>query len=340
MLRIALPYALSTLAVCAAAGEEPKGKFSFTMYSDFYSVLKHNVGEIDGKSGFWFRRLYLTYDHKVDERLSAQFRLEAKDPGDFETSSNLEPFVKDAWLRWSENGYKFTFGLIPTPTTGPAEEKLGYRPIEKTPLDLYKFGSTRDKGISVQGPLGAGGRADFVVMLGDASGTKSSDGDASAMYGRVGYKLNDQWGADLYADCWDKVDDEKWRTLKGELFYANDRLKAGAMVAKQKRSYSKGDDLNLDVLSFYGEFKASEKCSPFIRLDVLGDPVPDADKIEFWHMAEDGKPTLLMFGARYRINEAVEVIPSLTCIKYRGIAEGKSSSDKDMIFRLTFSAKL
>lgn len=340
MKRFAFLLAASAFLSTIATAEDSKGKFSFTLYGDFYSVLKHNVSEIDGKAGFWIRRIYLTYDHKVDEKLSAQFRLEAKDPGDFETSSSLEPFVKDAWLRYTDNGYKFTFGLIPTPTTGPAEEKLGYRPIEKTPLDLFKLGSTRDKGLSIQGPLGKGGKADFMVMVGDGSGTKSSDGESRAAYGRIGYLINDKLSADLYADCWDKADDENWHTLKGELFFLNGPVKAGAMMGRQKRSYAMSDDLNLDFFSIYGEYKAGEKCSPFVRLDVFGDPVPDAHKIEFWHMAEDGKPTLLMFGARYRINEAVEVIPSLTCIKYRGIAEGKSSSDKDMIFRLTFSAKL
>lgn len=335
MRRTASLFLLAALATPTIHAEEPKGKLSFTLYSDFYSVMRHNVGEIDGKSGFWIRRIYLTYDHKVDDKLSAQFRLEAKDPGDFTTSSNLEPFVKDAWIRWTENGHKITFGLIPTPTTVPAEDKLGYRPIEKTPMDLYKFGSTRDKGVSVQGPLGASGKADFTVMIGDGSGTKSSDGEGKTLYGRIGYKLNENWSADLYADCWDKADGEEWKTVKGEIFFRNDRFKAGAMAARQKRTFSKGDDLNLDVFSLYGELAANEKWSPFVRLDVLGDPVPGADKIEFWHMSDDGKPTLLMVGARYRLHEALEIIPSYTSIRYRG-----GSSGNDAMFRLTFSAKL
>lgn len=332
---VATTFLLSTFAALPVFAEEAKGKFSFVMFSDFYSVLRHNVSGIEGKNGFWVRRIYLTYDHKVDDKLSAQFRLEAKDPGDFSTSSNLEPFVKDAWIRWTESGHKITFGLIPTPTTAPAEDKLGYRAIEKTPLDLYKLGSTRDKGISIQGPLGAGGKAEYMVMFGDGSGTKSSDGETKTLYGRIGYKLNESWSADVYADCWDKADGEEWKTVKGEVFFRNSRFKAGAMAAKQNRSYSKGEDLNLDIFSLYGEFRANERWSPFVRLDVLGDPVPGADKIEFWHMADDGKPTLVMVGARCRLHESLELIPSYTSIRYRGGASGN-----DAVFRLTLSAKL
>lgn len=331
---VAVALALPLLTSSSPA-QEKASKFSLVFFGDYYSVVKHSSSGIDGKNGFWIRRINVIYDHRVDKNLSAQFRLEAKDPGDFTTSSNMEPFVKDAWIRWEENGYKFTFGLIPTPTTASAEDKLGYRPIEKTPIDLYRMGSTRDKGVSIQGPLGSNKGADFFLMIGDGSGTKSSTGDTKTVYGRIGYKVSEFWSTDLYADYWDKADGEDWKTYKAEVFYQGKKLKAGAMISRQERSYSKGEDLNLDVFSIYTEFKASARCSPFVRIDSLGDPVPDADKIEFWHLNPDGKPTLLMVGVRCRVHEVLEIIPSFTTIRYKG-----GSAGSDAMFRLTLSAKL
>lgn len=280
----------------------------------------------------------MTYDKKLDAKLSAQVRLEAKDPGDFATSQNMEPFLKDAWIRYTANGHKFTLGLIPTPTWGPAESKLGYRPIEKTALDLLRMGSARDKGISVEGPLDRDGKAEYMAMVGDGTGTKSSKGDTRAYYGRLGFKLSPDISLDVYADSWKKEADVDWRTLKGEVFYTGKQGKIGFAYASQLRKKPGTTDLTINVASFFGEFKASDKFSPFVLLDILSDAIPDADKIEFYKMSKDGKPTLLMIGVRYRVSDQVELVPSLANISYRKGAGGLKPR-QDSIFRLTFSVK-
>lgn len=314
------------------------GKLSGVIFGDFYSVRGHHDATIRNKDGFWVRRIYLTYDRKLDDKLSMRLRMEAKDSGDFSTSQNMDPFIKDAWIRYAVNGHKFTFGLIPTPTFDPAEEKLGYRPIEKTPLDLYKMGSSRDKGISVQGPLDKEGKADYTIMVGDGSGTKSGTGDSRAIYGRLGYKLTPEVSVDLYGDLWKKTGDVDWRTVKGEVFYQGKQAKLGLAYASQLRKKPGSPNLTLNVLSFYGELKVSDKVSPFVRLDVVSDAIPDADKIEFYKMSKDGKPTFLLIGVRFKVTDQLEIVPSLASVSYRKGAGGLTPS-QDSIFRITVSVK-
>lgn len=314
------------------------GKISGIIFGDFYSVRGHNDASIKGRDGFWVRRIYLTYDKKIDAKLSTQIRLEAKDPGDFSTVRDMEPFIKDAWIRYTESGHKFTLGLIPTPTWGPAESKLGYRPIEKTSLDLFKMGSARDKGISAEGPLDKEGKADYMLMVGDGSGTKSSTGDTRTIYGRVGFKFTPEVSVDIYGDSWKKTGDVDWRTFKGEVFYQGKQAKVGVAYASQLRRKPGSANLNINVLSLYGEVKAGEKVSPFVRIDVVSEAIPDADKIDFWKMSKDGKPTFFMFGVRYKVNDMVEIVPNITVISYRK-GPGGATPNKDSMFRITFNVK-
>ena len=330
--------ALCLAQVGLAQDKGDQGKLSGVIFADFYSVRAHNDATIKGKDGFWIRRINLTYDRKLDDKLSMRLRLEAKDPGDFSTSQNMDPFIKDAWVRYTVSGHKFTFGLISTPTWDPAEEKLGYRPIEKTPLDLYKMGSSRDKGISVQGPLDKLGKADYTIMVGDGSGTKSGTGDTRAIYGRLGYKVTPEVSVDLYGDSWKKTADVDWRTLKGEVFYQGKQAKLGLAYVSQVRKKPGAANLTLNVFSLYGEFKASDKVSPFVRLDVVSDAIPDADKIEFYKMSKDGKPTFFLIGVRFKVTDQMEIVPSLASVSYRK-GPGGITPSQDSIFRVTVSLK-
>jgi hypothetical protein len=331
-----------SLVVCGlpaaswAQGNDP-GRISGVLFGDYYTVRGHNDASIVGKDGFWVRRLNLVYDKNLEKNLSMQVRIETKDPGDFSTSQNMEPFVKDAWIRYTASGHKFTVGLLPTPTWGPAEERLGYRPIEKSPLDLYRMGSARDKGISIQGPI-AGGKGDYMVVFGDGSGTKSSTGDTQALYGRVGYKLTPEVSTDLYADCWKKTAGVNWRTVKAELFVIRKPIKAGLAYMSQRRTKPGEAALTLDVVSAYLEAKANDRLSPFVRCDVVSNAIPDADKIEFFKMSKDGKPTFFLIGVRVKISDQVEVVPSLETVTYRR-GPGGLTPKQDSIFRVTFSAK-
>lgn len=314
------------------------GKFSGIIFGDFYSIPQHHDPAVKGREGTWVRRLNLTFDNKWSENVTSRIRVEAKDNGGFSGGHDMVPFFKDAWLQYNAGGHKFTFGLIPTPTWEPAESALGYRPVEKTALDLFRMGSSRDKGLSVAGPLTSDGKANYTVMIGDGSGTKSMTEGTHTIYARVGYQLTPEISLDLYGDWWQKRAGVDWTTVKGEVFFVNDDIKAGLAYAHQLREMPGMSDLELDVLSFYGEYEASDMVSPFIRVDILDDLLPDANKIEYYRMSPNGKPTLVAVGVRIKVTDSFEITPSWTNVSYRGVG-GAPAPGSDSIFRLTFIAK-
>ncbi|NNF03979.1 MAG: hypothetical protein HKN17_05895, partial [Rhodothermales bacterium] len=75
--------------------------FSGEFFGDYAYVFSSPVEQREGDNGFGYRRLYLTTDFTMSERFDGRGRLEMN-----QSSTNADrrpsPFVKDAWLRWSD----------------------------------------------------------------------------------------------------------------------------------------------------------------------------------------------------------------------------------------------
>ena len=79
----------------------------------------------EGQQGFWFRRIYFTFDYTFTPKLSTRFRLEANSDGKLEGGS-LTPYVKDAYLRWTYLGrQQMTLGIEPSLSIDFVESVLG-----------------------------------------------------------------------------------------------------------------------------------------------------------------------------------------------------------------------
>jgi hypothetical protein len=160
----------------------PSGKFSGLMFGDYYSydrwhqdqISATNTNSVEGQRGFWFRRLYFTYDLAFSEKFTTRFRLEANSNGQFQNPGNLNPYVKDAYLKWTFTHKQMaTLGIQPGLTIDWFENWYGLRHIEKTPADLYRLDSSRDLGVSVGGPINAVKNLAYAVQYGNESGTGS-----------------------------------------------------------------------------------------------------------------------------------------------------------------------
>jgi len=123
------------------------GKISGYMFGDYYYVAANHNRDLENQNGFWFRRIYFTYDKGLSEAFAIRFRLEFNSPGDFSTKAKLEPYIKDAYLQWKAPRHSILFGVSPAPTWEVIETVWGYRSVGKTPLDLQKFGDSRDFGM-------------------------------------------------------------------------------------------------------------------------------------------------------------------------------------------------
>ena len=110
-----------------------EGKFSGLMFGDYYAVLSNHVPTFKNQNGFWFRRIYFTYDKPLSPAFTTRFRLEVNSAGDFGvTSVRMTPFVKDAYLKWTRTRHNIIFGLSPSPIFEISDRIWGFRSIEKS----------------------------------------------------------------------------------------------------------------------------------------------------------------------------------------------------------------
>jgi len=76
----------------------PPYRFSGLMFGDFYYFSQDHDSTWENQQGFWFRRLYFTFDYTFTPNVSTRFRLEANSNGKL-AGGSLTPYVKDAYLR-------------------------------------------------------------------------------------------------------------------------------------------------------------------------------------------------------------------------------------------------
>ncbi len=321
----------------AAAQEERSGpRLSALAFGDAYGVISSHRPELEGDNGFWFRRLYLTLDHAVDDRLSGRLRLEAASPGDFTSNDRLEPFVKDAWIQWRYAGrHLLQLGLIRTPTWELAEETWGERPLEKAPMDLQRMGSSRDTGIAFKGKLGAGARLAYHVMLGNGSGVGSETNEGKKVMGSLSFRPIPRVVLEVYADHENRPGRTDRTTLHLFGAYARERWRMGAQVARQERETPGGGEESLDLASIYSIWTVTEKVLVIARADRLFDPNPEGATIPYLPLDPTARATLLMAGLDLRVHPNLSLLPNVEAVLYDGDGPGPEPDD-DLMVRGTF----
>jgi len=156
-----------------APQSDPGIKISGLAFGDFFWMAANHDEALKDRNGFWFRRLYLTFDKAMTEQLDMRLRFEMNSAGNFTSDQRLEPFVKDAWARWKfTDQHQAYLGLSPTPSLNVVDEIWGYRFLEKSLLDLQRIEATRDLGVALKGSLGSGQKVRYHLMFGNGSSTR------------------------------------------------------------------------------------------------------------------------------------------------------------------------
>lgn len=312
------------------------GKLSGNMFGDYYYVVNNHNSDIEDANSFWLRRIYLTYDNNLNEDFSVRLRFEMNSAGDFTSDTVLEPSVKDAWLRYNINSnHQVLIGISSTPTWNVVESVWGYRSVEKTPLDLQKFGSSRDFGVALKGNVDADGKVKYHVMLGNGSSTKSETNKGKKVLLSFGFYPTESVIIEMYGDYNDLPGDTDQLTVQGFAVYKTDKYRVGIQYAHQIRRMATGDDLNLDVLSLFSAGKISEKVNLFARVDRMFEPNPQGEKIAYIPFDATSKSTFFVGGLDYSPIKNVKFIPNVEVVVYDENELGITPKS-DVIPRVTF----
>lgn len=312
-----------------------QGKFSGYMFGDYYYNLSNNNSALKNQNGFWFRRIYFTYDFKISDNWSTRFRLELNSHGDFKTSDTLKPYLKDGYLSYKKNSHFVILGLSPTPTWEFIENFWGYRSVEKTPLDLYKMGDSRDIGIAAKGSFGKEGFFGYHVQIGNGEGTKSEVNKEKKYMGAFLFNLTKNISFEFYTDYGQGANQKNYYTYQGFLGLKVKKAKIGVQYAHQTREQGPGkSDLKLDVYSIFGVVNASEKVSLLARYDRMDNALPWGSTVSYVPFNNNVPFNFILAGLDFHPIKNVSFIPNIMYVSY-DTANGKSL-DNDIQFKLTF----
>jgi len=308
---------------------------SGTIFTDYYWMAQHHNEDIEGKNGFWFRRIYATYDHNLSEGFSTRVRLEMSSAGDFQSDPEMIPNVKDAYLKWQNENHAILAGISSTPTWGLTEDIWGYRSVEKSPQDLYDFGSSRDFGLSVKGNVTPSGDLNYHFFIGNGNSNKPEIDRGKKVMFSLAYHLNDNVVLQGYGDYNDRTDDPDSYTAQLLGGYQSEVLNVGALYSNHYREGQLGlSAQSLDLVSVFTNFKINDSTKGYLRADHLFDGYRGGSGNSYIPFAEEVESTFLVGGADFLLSDRIHLMPNIEAIIYGENDQGMSPGT-DIIPRLT-----
>jgi len=315
--------------------EESGGKFCGYMFGDYYYFFKDHKTELNDQRGIWFRRIYFTYDYKINSSFSTRLRLEMSNEFNFEEAKTMIPFVKDAWFKYKFSNQSLIIGISPTPTFQLIQKIWGYRSVEKTPLDLQRMASSRDFGLALKGKFDEKGKFMYHLMFSNGSSNKQEiDKGKSGLFALAFYPVK-EFVIEVYGEYADHAGNTDWYTLQVFLGYKSKTIRAGILYADQTRQSEDADDKKMRVASFFIVGEVSERFSLFGRVDRNFDPNPEGEKIAFIPFDPTASNIFFVGGVDWHPVKQVRFMPNVEIVKYDENDEGVTPVT-DVIGRITF----
>ena len=306
------------------------------MFGDYYAYDKWhqntisatNTNNVQGQQGFWFRRIYFTYDLTFSEKFTTRFRLEANSNGQFTNPGNINPYIKDAYLKWTFwNKQVLTLGIQPSLTFDWYEEFYGLRHIDKTPADLYRIDSSRDLGVSVGGPISALKNLAYGVQYGNESGT-GSETDKYKIW-RLEAPLRQEprhrrRGASTASGSGRAARTARRPRASWATASAKFRLAGQYLYQKRERANAAGLDQTIDIWSGFGYWEFSpKKARPLLplrrrqgRARRATTGLPGGDGIDYWILSTRQPFKNYIFGGEWWLHPSIRVSPNIEIVKY------------------------
>jgi hypothetical protein len=301
------------------------------MIPEYYMVGSHHTGGddeggIEGQHGFWLRRIYFGYNTDLGNGWSARVKLEMNSPAFSE--GTMDPYIKNAHLKKKlGGGASLIMGIIEPPSFDRIEKFWGYRFIEKTPPDFFKFASSRDFGVAVDGKTKGG--LVYTLMYGNYGSNKGEDNAGKGFYARLGWESKTAYVEANGHFANDGSKDNTYFALFGGLKGGWGRLGVSYFFYDQKPEG--GDSENTGIISGFAAIKIAKKTEIFARYDHFTDlglkdigsyvPIP----------VTSYEARFLMAGINFKVHKMVQLSPNIKYIFYGG----DNAPDGDFYLNLT-----
>ncbi len=275
----------------------PSGKPVLRIFSNFHTSV---TGD-ESASQFELKRVYIGYEHHFSNRLYAKANLDIGNPG--VGKHQMAAYVKNAYLRYKSGNLSVNFGMISTTQFKVQESAWGYRYLEKSFQDAYKFNSSADLGISAAYKIGKIVIADVIIANGEGYKKIEADSTLRTGFGLTIKPLKNLTGR-VYYDFSTHVNTQS--SIVTYIGYANDRFNLNAEYMKLLNPDFAADH-HLNGLSFYGTVHVAPQWKVFARYDNLSSNILTGET-DAWHQSEDGQ--LFIAGFEFYPVKGVKLAPN------------------------------
>ncbi|NHZ84685.1 MAG: hypothetical protein GWP19_02255 [Planctomycetia bacterium] len=238
----------------------------------FYELSYNNDKGEDISNTFDFNRVYFTFEKNISETLNYKFQTDVGRKGD---DGRLEVYLKNAKLSWKTDFGKLVFGLQGLNVFNVQEKTWGYRSVEKSAMDKFKFASSADLGAGFYTKVG---EVSYSTLVTNGSGYKKPENDSyKKLSGQVFYgpaKLNSTKGMNVGAvityEPYKDDESDAQKVIVVGLFggYSAGSFRGGAELNQLMDS---AETDNVLLLSGYGNYEISKIVSLFGRVDNVSE---------------------------------------------------------------------
>ncbi len=335
-----LLVSISSLLIANASETTSDWQISGSVISDYYHITKSDSNahsgykpkefkqinqDFEGNTGFQIRRIYLTFDNKILDNLSARIRFEMGNTPFSQTK--MEPFVKDAYLKWKINkNHSLYYGIQSSAAFGLMEKFWSYRKMQKTGSDYFGIRSSRDFGIGLKGKLA--GKVGYHVIAGNGEGNKSEKtGAMTKLYAAaIDYSPIKNLTIQVYGDAF--VCEGRDKEITSHIFagYKTDIFRAGFQFTHQTDVLLQSAHIGtVDLIVVPVIIKITEK------INVMA-------QIAQYKVSEalDYNQTFIVAGVDFQLAKNINIMPNVEMVQYHFNDE---SNKTDLVNKLTISYK-
>ena len=269
------------------------------------------------KSAFVLKRQYFSYGIDISDEVKFRVVFDVgrtdvgtvlrKDGGEKSEDTRLVAFLKKAQIDHRTSYGKISMGLIGMNTYNIQEKNWGYRFIEKSAIDKYKFSSTADLGIGFSRVLVNQLKMSLQVVNGE--GYKNPQSDKyhkiafNSTYGEHNLVKNSGFNAGVVYTT-EQTDDKP--NSMASLFggFAGMGLRLGGQFNMLKK-----DGIESQIISVSSNYSMTDKLDAFVRYDMFD---PNTDEIDGWK----DNSTYLIAGIQLSCGNGLLVAPNIRVESY------------------------
>ncbi len=292
-----------SIQICSAQQTEhfePYGKPTLRMFGNVHTGLS----EADDLKIFEIDRAFLGYQYFMSPNLMAEIKVDIGSPDDESVYALAKRYAyfRNAYIKYSQNGFSLSFGIVGMNHFKVQEGFWGYRYLEKSFADRFRFARSVDMGVNASYKINDVFLVDAAVVNGESH---SQLLDINYFDYHVGATVTNIGNFTGRVSANYEPSDNKPKMVYA--FFAgyriNEKLSIGAdfNLLYNNRFF---ENRNQSGYSLYSTWAFNEHWKLFGRFDMLESNIPEGGTSP-WNLSTDGSQ--IVAGFEHKVNDNLKL---------------------------------